>query len=69
MSAVDPARLNWRKAKSSVGNGACLEVAPVNGMVAIRDSKNPTGPMLTYTPTEWRAFLDGAKQGEFDELG
>jgi hypothetical protein len=37
-------------------------------MVAVRDSKNPSGPVLTYTPREWDAFLDGAKKGEFDSL-
>jgi Domain of unknown function (DUF397) len=58
----------WRKAQLSVGNGACVEVAPVDGMVAIRDSKNPSGPVLTYTSAEWHAFLDGARKGEFDDL-
>ena len=58
----------WRKAKSSMGNGACVELAPVNGMVAVRDSKDPDGPMLRYTAAEWNAFLDGAKRGEFDNL-
>jgi hypothetical protein len=37
-------------------------------MVAVRDSKNPNGPVLNYTTAEWRAFLDGAKKGEFDDL-
>jgi hypothetical protein len=58
----------WRKAKSSVGNGACVELASMDGMVAIRDSKDPAGPVLRYTPAEWRAFLDGAKKAEFDDL-
>jgi hypothetical protein len=60
--------LAWRKAQSSVANGACVEVAPADGMIAMRDSKKPGGPVLTYTPAEWRAFLDGAKKGEFDDL-
>jgi hypothetical protein len=37
-------------------------------MVAIRDSKDPSGPVLVYTPAEWHAFLHGAKTGEFDDL-
>jgi hypothetical protein len=37
-------------------------------MVAVRDSKHPNGPVLTYTAAEWYAFLDGAKKGEFDDL-
>jgi hypothetical protein len=60
--------LAWRKAQLSVSNGACVELAPVNGMVALRDSKDPDGPVLMYTAAEWRAFLHGAKAGEFDDL-
>jgi Domain of unknown function (DUF397) len=60
--------LNWRKARMSTNNGACLEVASVPGKIALRDSKDPSGPMLVYTPDEWTAFLDGAKNGEFDDL-
>lgn len=58
----------WRKAQLSVNNGACVEVAPVDGMIAVRDSKDPSGPILTYTTAEWHAFLDGARNGEFDDL-
>ena len=58
----------WRKAQCSVANGACVELAPVNGMVAVRDSKDPDGPVLMYTAAEWHAFLHGAKAGEFDDL-
>jgi len=68
MPAIDSATLKWRKAQSSAGNGACVEVAPANGMIAVRDSKDPAGPILTYTPREWHAFLDGAKKGEFDSF-
>jgi hypothetical protein len=60
--------LAWHKAQRSVGNGACVELAPVNGMVAMRDSKDPDGPVLMYTAAEWDAFLHGAKAGEFDDL-
>jgi hypothetical protein len=35
----------------------------------VRDSKNPHGPMLQFTPAEWRAFLAGARCGEFDSPG
>jgi hypothetical protein len=60
--------LAWRKAQRSVGNGACVELAPANGMIAMRDSKDPNGPVLMYTKAELYAFLDGAKRGEFDDL-
>jgi hypothetical protein len=37
-------------------------------MLAMRDSKDPDGPVLMYTPAEWHAFLDGVKKGEFDDI-
>jgi len=68
MPGTGPEGPEWRKAKSSVGNGACVELAPIDGMVVLRDSKDPAGPVLRYTAAEWHAFLDGAKGGEFDNL-
>jgi hypothetical protein len=65
---MDLGNLDWRKAQRSVNNGECVELARADGMIAVRDSKNPTGPVLMYTPAEWSAFLDGAKNGEFDDL-
>jgi len=41
-------------------------VAFVEGAIAVRDSKNPAGPVLVFTPAEWDAFVAGAKDGEFD---
>jgi hypothetical protein len=59
--------LPWRKATaSSVGN--CVELAPHAGLVAVRDSKNPHGPVLMFTKSELVAWLDGARKGEFDDL-
>ena len=59
--------LTWRKAAASAANGSCVEVALVSdGGVAVRDSKDPSGPILRYTAAEWVAFLHGAKGGEFD---
>lgn len=60
--------LDWRRSQLSVNNGQCLELARAEGMIAIRDSKDPSGPVLMYTPAEFHAFLDGAKKGEFDDL-
>lgn len=45
---------------------ACVEVADLGSGPAVRDSKNPTGPALTFTATEWAAFTAGVKAGEFD---
>jgi uncharacterized protein DUF397 len=55
---VRPTRhLSWRKSSySATSSGNCVEVA-FGGIVAVRDSKNPAGPILTVSPTAWRAFL------------
>lgn len=66
-ATIDIENLEWRKATAS-GNNGCIEVSPLRDGVALRDSKDPDGPMLTYTHHEWSAFLDGAKKGEFDHL-
>ena len=58
----------WRKARFC-GSGECIEVSELNGMVVMRDSKNPHGPMLQYTVEEWRSFVRGIKAAEFDDLG
>jgi hypothetical protein len=65
---VPDGSLAWRKATKS-NTGGCVELAPTpDGMIAVRDSKNPQGAILLYTPVEWDAFLDGVKRGEFDDL-
>lgn len=67
MSATQPVtQLAWRKAKRSIGNGACVEVASFGGGIAVRDSKDPGGPMLTWSGAAWQEFLQAAKRGQFD---
>jgi hypothetical protein len=44
----------------------CVEVAFVGEAIAVRNSKNPGGPALIFTPPEWDAFVGGAKDGEFN---
>ena len=58
----------WRKAQSSTSNGGnCLEVAPLSdGRVAIRDTEAPDQPPYVVRASVWNAFIDGAKNGEFD---
>jgi len=59
-------QLTWRKARHSMNNGDCVEVAHANGKVFVRDSKNPYGPALEYPADAWRSFLAAAKLGSFD---
>ena len=57
----------WRKSSYSGGNGGnCVEVAALpSGAMAVRDSKDPGGPVLRFTAAEWSAFVAGARDGEF----
>ena len=63
---VDLSTAEWIKSSQSGGNDSCVEVAFVGEAIAVRDSKNPTGPTLIYTRDEWDAFLAGVRDGEFD---
>jgi hypothetical protein len=65
---MDLSRAVWRKSSRSGGNGGnCVEVARnLPGVVAVRDSKDPDGPVLTFTAAEWEAFTAGVRDGEFD---
>jgi hypothetical protein len=58
----------WHTAEASVGSGECVEAGlGACGMIHVRDSKDPDGPVLNFTRAEWVAFLDGARHGEFDQ--
>jgi hypothetical protein len=64
--SLNLARAVWRKSTRSGMNG-CVEMAFIDGgRVAIRDSKDRQGPVLVFTPVEWRAFIGGVNDGEFD---
>ncbi|HEX6076861.1 MAG TPA: DUF397 domain-containing protein [Micromonosporaceae bacterium] len=62
MSKLDK---SWKKSSRS-GTGACVEVRLTEtGDVQVRDSKDPNGSVLTFTPAEWDAFVTGTKAGDF----
>jgi Domain of unknown function (DUF397) len=65
MESIHP-DLTWIKSSYSGPNGDdCVEVAiNLPGFVAVRDSKDPSGPMLTFSPTAWTDFLTGIRSGE-----
>jgi hypothetical protein len=64
---LDLSGAQWFKStRSGPNSDNCVEVAFVGEAIAVRDSKNPHGPALIFTPAEWDAFVGGAKDGEFD---
>ena len=66
MRSSDLFHTTWRKSSRSNGGGGgdCVEVAELPGRVAMRDSKDPTRPVLAFTRAEWGAFLGGIRTGE-----
>jgi hypothetical protein len=57
----------WRTSRHSGGFDNCVEVAfAATSEVAVRHSKDPSGPVLVFTADEWAAFTDGVRDGEFD---
>jgi hypothetical protein len=67
VTGSESAPITWRKSRASGGDaGNCVEVAFTDVDVLVRHSRNPVGPVLTFTHSEWQAFLTGTREGEFD---
>ncbi|MET0416037.1 MAG: DUF397 domain-containing protein [Actinoplanes sp.] len=58
--------LAWRKS-SRCGSSTCVEAAPVDGGVLMRDSKKPEQTPLAFGRDEWDAFLEGIRAGDFPD--
>lgn len=57
----------WRKSsRSGTEQSTCVEVAALPSVIAVRDSKNPNGPHLTFEAADWRAFTRRIKASEHD---
>ncbi|MET8335878.1 DUF397 domain-containing protein [Streptosporangium canum] len=75
---MDLSNLKWQKSSFTGNNGGdCVEIAELDtgsqrpdhkpdATHAVRDSKDPSGPVLYFNPGEWQAFLSGVKASEFD---
>lgn len=49
--------LDWRKSSYSGATGECVEIGWPDDAVAVRDSKNPDGPILMVSTRAWTVFL------------
>jgi hypothetical protein len=57
-------RYDWRKSSYSGGQGNCVEVAYMpDTSQAVRDSKDPSGPVLRFSADSWRTFIGAVKSG------
>ncbi|NKY89648.1 DUF397 domain-containing protein [Nocardia veterana] len=58
----------WFKSSFSTSTKDCVEVAFLDDAVGVRDSKDPTGPALLFTPAQWSSFTAAVQRGRFDRV-
>jgi hypothetical protein len=58
--------LNWHKSPLCDDEN-CVEIAFGADSVLVRDSKDPSGPTLMFTESEWHAFVNGVRSGVFGD--
>jgi hypothetical protein len=69
VAATDLSDVTWMKSRRSGAQGNCVELARLaDGAVAMRNSRDPEGPALIFTPAEITAMFAGVREGEFDHL-
>lgn len=68
MKGTDLPQNKWKKSTRSNGTGGsnCVEVAELESGVAVRDSKDFTGPALMFRAGAWETFLEDVKSGKLD---
>jgi hypothetical protein len=54
--------VNWRKSTYSFANGNCVEVGTDQGVIAVRDSTDPDGPVIDVSPRAWIEFTEYVKR-------
>jgi hypothetical protein len=60
--------VTWYKSRHSIGNGNCIEAARLSGHMAVRDSKDASGPVLLFPDRAWNAFIGGIRAGAIPTL-
>jgi hypothetical protein len=56
--------MNWKKPSYSTAQGNCVEVSQLRDGIIVRDSKNPSGPVLRFSADDWQAFVASVKAGK-----